>query len=191
MLRWQWDEKQRLLENYKEDLEYALDEGDDESAEVLITRIDELETRVQELNIQFEDVSDQAESAFQSLNQYREEINKLKRERDEMLAKNATAQAQQQIAESLDGLSMDADIQALQRTRDSINKRVSEAKLSSKLNDNNIDSRLKNIREKSGNARAKQKLARMKAARAAKNQAAEVGGADAGDPSEKRGGKSL
>ncbi|MBM75652.1 MAG: hypothetical protein CMK59_09645 [Proteobacteria bacterium] len=188
------NEKQQLLDDYRADLEVALDDGDVQMGEALLTRIAELEKRVEELNAQFQSVNDQADAAFKALNQYREEINKLKRERDEMLAKDATAAAQQKIAESLDGLSMDADIQALERTRDAIKKRVSEAKLSTKLNDN-IDTKLRDIRERSTTSRAKKDFARMMKEREAKKnaaQAAKVASADPAGPTEKGpGGKSL
>ena len=58
--------------------------------------------------------------AFQ---QFQSEIEKLRREKDEMLAKVETAEARIKIQESLDGLSLDADVQALDNVRASIHKK--------------------------------------------------------------------
>ena len=71
------------------------------------------------------------------LQQFEGEIQKLKREKDEMLAKEAAADAQIKIQESLSSLSVDADIQALANVRESIEKKAAEAKVGAELADNN------------------------------------------------------
>jgi phage shock protein A len=178
-------EKQTLMDDLELALDVAMDDGDDEAALTILERKDETERQIGALQDQFQQVEVQADEAMKALNQYREEIGKLKREKEEMLAKNATAQAQMEISESLDGLSVDADIQALQRTREGINRRVSEAKISSELNNSNIDNRLKDIQARTGSAKAKRDLDRLKALRASRSEeaAAPSGG--------NQGGKNL
>ena len=86
-----------------------------------------------------------------------------------MIARDKVAATQSQIAEQLDGLSLDADIQALQKARDGIHKRIAQADVDRELRTNSIDNRLDKIKQRSGNTKAKKRLAEMKAARAAKN----------------------
>ena len=105
----------------------AIEEGEDEAALVLIEKKDELEARISELTAELTKVSAQAEDAKSGLLQFQAEISKLKREKTEMLAKKQTAEARLKIQETLDGLSTDADIKALENIRESIHKTQAEA----------------------------------------------------------------
>jgi phage shock protein A len=151
----------------------ALEAGDDEVALLLLQRKNELEKAVEMLNGDLNKVNAQAEDAKKTLIQFQGEIEKLKRERDEMLAKKATAEARIKIQESLDGLSTDADIKALEGVREHIHKMHAQADMGSELQDNSLDSRLKAIREKTADATAKSQLEAMKAQLAAKKAAAD------------------
>ena len=70
-----------------------------------------------------------ADSAKSSLLSVQAEIKKLKAERDTMLAKLQSAQARIQIQEQLDGLSVDAEVKALDNVREHIKTTVAEANL--------------------------------------------------------------
>ena len=61
------------------------------------------------------------------------EIRKLKAERDTMLAKMQSAQARIRIQEQLDGLSVDAEVKALDNVREHIKNTIAEANLGSEL----------------------------------------------------------
>ena len=90
-----------------------------------------------------------------------------------MLAKAKTADARIKIQESLDGLSMDADTQALENVRSGINKRVAEADIGTELEENSMDRKLAEIKRKAGSAQDRSKLEKLKKMRAAKEGAAE------------------
>jgi len=167
------EEKEAELVEINAQLEVAVDEGEDEVALVLLERQGELEPRILELRNELENVRRQAEDAMGALNSFREEIKKLKREKEEMLAKAKTAEARIKIQESLDGLSLDADTQALENVRSGIHKRVAEADIGAELEDNSMDRKLAEIKRKTGNAQARSKLAKLKKMRAAKEGAAE------------------
>ena len=81
-----------------------------------------------------------AESAKQSLIGVQGEIRKLKAERDSMLAKMQSAQARIRIQQQLDGLSVEADVKALENVREHISKLHAEASynnsVSNKFNPN-------------------------------------------------------
>ena len=122
----------------------------------------------------------QAESAKQSLIDFQGEIQKLKRERDEMLAKKATAEARIKIQSSLDGLSTDADIKALENVRERIHKLDAEADVGREIQDNSLDAKLKAIKAKTGDVQAKAQLDELKKLHAARTSAAAAEGAAAG-----------
>src|SRR5437879_5097324 len=82
--------------------------------------------------------------------------------------KMASAQARIRIQEQLEGLSVDAEVKALDNVREHIENTIAEANLGSELKSTDLDERLKGLRAQSGDVTAKQQLAEMKAAAAAK-----------------------
>ena len=68
-----------------------------------------------------------------ALDNYRQDIKKLKKEKDEMLARNKMAIEQSKIADALDGLSVDADMQALEKAREGIGTNIAQAKVDQEL----------------------------------------------------------
>ena len=95
------------------------------------------------------------------------EIRKLKAERDSMLAKMQSAQARLKIQEQLDGLSVDAEVKALENVREHIKNTIAEANLGKELSESSLDSKLEAVRSQVGDVQAKQQLAELKAKRAA------------------------
>lgn len=154
-------------------LPVAVESGEDDVAIVLLTKKNELERSLEQLRLELEKVSKQAEEAKDGLVAFQGEIEKLKRERDENLAKKATAEARIQIQETLDGLSTDADIKALEGVRDHIGKLQAQADTGSEIRNDSLDAKLKKIKEKTGDVTAKAQLAELKAQMAARNAAAE------------------
>ncbi len=173
--------KEQELKEILTQIPVALDEGEDEAALVLIQRKDELETSIAELRIELDKVSQQAEEAKNGLIQFQAEIERLKREKVEMLAKKANAEARIKINETLDGLSTDADIKALENVRESIQKKVAEADVSSEIKGASLDDKLAAIKAKAATASARAQLDEMKRQRAAQKAAAQqAAGGEAG-----------
>ena len=150
-------EKREKLEEVDAMLETALDDGDDESAVILLEQKN-LWKILLPIEADYANVETQAEESMDALNQYREEIKKLKKEKEEMIARDKVAATQSQIAEQLDGLSLDADIQALQNARDGIHQRIAQADVDRELRNNSIDNKLDKIKQRSGNTKAKNSL---------------------------------
>ena len=90
------------------------------------------------------------------------EIEKLKREKEQMLAKVETAEARIKIQETLDGFSMDADVQALDGIRESIEKKVAQADVGAEMADASLDKKMDALKEKGASLRAKKRLEEMK-----------------------------
>ncbi len=165
--------KERELKEVNGQLPVAIESGDDDVAIVLLTKKNELEKALEQLKVDSEKVTAQANDAKDSLVAFQGEIEKLKRERDEMLAKKATAEARIQIQETLDGLSTDADIKALENVREHIHKMQAEADIGTEMKADSLDSRLAKVKAKAQDATAKSQLDELKKQMAARNAAAE------------------
>ena len=107
-----------------------------------------------------------AEEAKSSLLQVKSEIQKLKDEKDRMLAQMLSAQARLKIQNQLEGLSVDAEVRALDNVREHIKNTVAEAKMGTELRESDLDVQLAKLRQSSGAITAKQQLEEMKRARA-------------------------
>ena len=167
------EDKEKQLKEISFQLPVAIEEEEDDVAVILIQKKDELTTAIEGLTAELMKVSDQAEESKAGLITFRAEIDKLRREKDQMLAKKANAEARIKINETLDGLSTDADIKALENVREGIEKLNAEADIGSEIQDSGLDSKLRKIKEKAKDASAKAQLVEMKKQMAAKKSATE------------------
>jgi phage shock protein A len=170
------EQQERELKETLAQIPVAVESGEDEVALVLIQKKDELTKNIERLSAELSKVSDQAEEAKRGLISFQAEIEKLKREKDEMLAKKANAEARIQIQETLDGLSTDADIKALDGVRTHIQKLQAEADIGSEVQGDSLDAKLAKIREKAADSTARSQLDEMKKQMASRKAAAEGAG---------------
>jgi phage shock protein A len=168
-------EKENLLVEVQESIDVAMEEGDEESALILLEQQEQLEGQIGELRVQLENAKKQAEDAMEALNSYKASIIKLKREKEEVIAKAKTAEARIKIQEELDGLSLDSDSQALNNVREAVEKKAAEAQVGAELSESSIENRLAKIKQKTGSSRAKKRLAELKARRAAQKSGGSAG----------------
>ncbi|MDB5930531.1 MAG: phage shock protein PspA [Polaromonas sp.] len=165
---------ERELAGISTDLEAAIATGQDDLAVVLIQKKNVLDAALAELRADADQATTDADSAKSSLMQVKTEIDKLKSEKDRMLAQMHSAQARLKIQGQLDGLSVDAEVQALGAVREHIKGQVAQASLGSELHNSDLDVRLAKLRQSSGSVTAKAQLEAMKQARAGAAQAASV-----------------
>lgn len=149
------------------DLEGAIATGQDDLAVVLIQKKNTLQDSLQGLRADMEVAQQDADDAKSSLLQVKGEIDKLKAEKDRMLAQMQSAQARVKVQNQLEGLSVDAEVRALDNVREHIKTTIAEANLGKELRDSDLDVRLAKLRQGSGAIAAKQELEEMKKARAA------------------------
>jgi phage shock protein A len=149
------------------DLAAAVETNQDDLAVVLIQKKNQLTADLADSKAELDSAQKDAESAKTSLMGVQTEIRKLKGERDSMLAKMQSAQARLKIQEQIDGLSVDAEVKALDNVREHIRNTIAEANLGRELGDSSLDARLAALRNQSGDIQARQQLAEMKAKRAA------------------------
>src|SRR6059058_1595228 len=107
-------------------LEIAVERDDDAVALHLIGRRDTLGAEVTRLTAELTELTKEAEGAKQNLVTFQREIARLREERVRMLARLASAKARLRFQTTLNGLSPDADIRALEEVRDHINRLVAE-----------------------------------------------------------------
>jgi len=161
----------RDLAQTEAELNAAVETNQDDLAVILIQKKNQLEQDLTEMRVDLDTASKDAESAKASLLQVQAEIKKLKAERDVMLARMHSAQARLKIQEQLDGLSVDAEVKALDNVRDHIKTTVAAANLGKELSETSLDARLAALKDKAGDVQAKQQLEELKAKRAAQQAA--------------------
>src|SRR5262249_30100255 len=134
---------------------------------VLIQKQKALTDEVGGLKGDLDSAKSDADSAKASLMQVQGEIKKLKAEKDQQLAKMASAEARLRIQEQLEGLSVDNEVKALDGVREHIKNTIAQANLNKELGETDLDARLKALRSQSGEVTAKSEWERLQAARAA------------------------
>ncbi|HEU4538514.1 MAG TPA: PspA/IM30 family protein, partial [Polyangiaceae bacterium] len=161
------DVKTKELAQVEGELAVAIETGQDDLGLILVQKKNQLTTEVDEMKAEAAVAQKDADGAKNALLMVQSEIRKLQAEKDSMLAKMASAQVRTRINEQLDGLSVDAEIKALDTVRSHIKNTIAEANLNDELRSNDLDTRLAALRQQSGDVTAKQQLAQLKAAAAA------------------------
>jgi phage shock protein A len=149
------------------ELGVAMDTNQDDVALILLQKKNQLSAEVADLRAEMDGAQKDADSAKASLITVQGEIRKLQAERDSMLAKMQSAQARIKIQGQLDGLSVDAEVKALENVREHIKNTIAEANLGKELSESSLDAKLAAVRSQVGEVQAKQQLAELKAKRAA------------------------
>jgi phage shock protein A len=161
----------RELQQTEAELNVAVETGQDDLAVILIQKKNQLTADLGEMKTDLETAQRDADGAKSSLIGVQGEIRKLKAERDSMLARMQSAQARLKVQEQLDGLSVDAEVKALDNVREHIKTTIAEANLGKELSESSLDSRLAALRNQAGDVQAKQQLAELKAKKAAQQAA--------------------
>jgi phage shock protein A len=148
------------------DLAAAISTDQKDLGVILIQKKQALAEQIAEYEAEMAQAVGDADTAKASLMQVQSEINKLKAEKDRMLAKLASAQARVRIQEQIEGLSVDAEVQALDGVREHIKTQVAEANLGDELGKTDLDRRLNALRASAGNVTANEEWEKLKAQKA-------------------------
>jgi phage shock protein A len=163
------DERRVELARTLEDMRRAVARSDDDLALALVTRKQALVEELEHAERELAGVRREAEEAKSNLLRFREEIRALEREKGRTLASLANSRARRRIQEALAGLSVDADMRALDAVREHAARLASEGLLDEELGaDDGLDGRLRAIREESRREAALRELAELKRQRAAR-----------------------
>ncbi len=145
-----------------DDVRSAVRRGKDDISLTLIAQkqqlFEELERAEQELRV----VKDQAEEAKTNLVRFREEIRSLVREKGRMLATLANAKARRRLQVAIEGLSTDAELDALEGVREYVTRLSMEGDLDKELGDTGLRSRLREFRDEARQQSARSELEQLK-----------------------------
>jgi len=153
------------LARLRRQLDLAVERDDDRVALALIGRRDLVAGEVNRLTAELTELTREADGAKQNLTTFQDEIARLREERVRMLARLANAKARLRFQATLNGLSPEADIRALEEVRDHINRLVAETQLGRDLGDTELERRLGRIREAEAESAARAQLDELKRAR--------------------------
>jgi phage shock protein A len=160
--------KSAELAQIEADLNTAVETNQQDLGVVLIQKQKGLASEVAGLQADLATAVKDADSAKASLVQVQAEIKSLKAEKDNMLAKMASAEARVRIGEQLEGLSVDAEVKALENVREHIKTTIAEANLNQELGESDLDTRLKKLRDATGETTSKSEWERLRNANAGK-----------------------
>jgi phage shock protein A len=165
-------ERRAELAQVEADLTTAVETNQQDLGLVLVQKQKALQEMVASLTAELEQARGDADSAKSSLLQVQSEIQKLKSEKDNMMAKMASAEARLRVQEQLDGVSIENEVKALDNVRTHIKDTIAQANLGQELGESDLDTKLKKLRQASGDVTAKSEWERLRNAAAAKQAAA-------------------
>jgi len=159
------EQRSRELGALSRQLEVAVDTGDDEVALALLRRRDGLVADVDRINGDLAELTREAEAAKKNLVLFQDQIARLREEKVRMIARLANARARLRLQETLNGLSPEADIRALEAVREHVNRLASEVQIGQELGDGELDRKFADIREQEAEAAARAQLEELKRVR--------------------------
>jgi phage shock protein A len=164
-------ERRAELAQVDADLTTAVETDQQELGLILVQKQKSLQATTAELTGELEQAVADADSAKSSLLQVQSEIHKLKSEKDNMLAKMASAEARIRVQEQLEGVSIENEVKALDNVRTHIKDTIAQANLGQELGESDLDTKLKKLRQATGDVTAKAEWERLRNASAAKQAA--------------------
>jgi phage shock protein A len=156
-------ERRREMARLRADARRAAGRGDDDLALALVTHRQQLQEEVARNERDLHALRGEAETAKENLLRFRDEIRVLQREKGRALAVLAGAQARRQVRAVLEGLSVEADVRALEDVREHIARLATEAQLDIELGrDEDLRKRLDEIRSEARSEAARRELEEIK-----------------------------
>jgi len=140
----------------------AIRSGNDDTSIHLIAQKQLLMEDLERAECELEGVRAEAEEYKSNLIRFREEIRELVNEKSRMLATLASAQTRRRITEALDGLSVDADMRALESVREHIARIATETSLDREIGADQVRTRVRAIRDEVRGESARRELAELK-----------------------------
>jgi phage shock protein A len=155
-------ERRAEIARLHDDLRRGVRCGQDDLSLALIERKQQLMQDLERAERELDEVRTEAEDAKNNLVRFREEIRSLMNEKSRVLATLANGQARRRIHEALDGLSVDADMRALETVREHVAKLSTEGRLERELGDDGLRTRLRAIRDEAREEAARRELDELK-----------------------------
>jgi len=161
----QLDDARSELQNTGEQLELAVDRGDDEAALFLIGRKDRVAEDVERIKVEMGALTREAEAAKHNLTAFQSEIQRLRDEKARNLVRLANAEARLKLQNAIAGLTPDADIAALEGVREYVERAVASLANELESGDASLDARLGRLHTEQASQAARAQLDEMKRSR--------------------------
>ncbi len=155
-------ERRAEIARLHDDVRRAVRQGQDELSVALISRKHALLGDLERAERELEALREEAEEAKANLVRFRTEIRSLVHEKSRMLATLANAQARHRLEAALDGLSVDAEMKALEAVREHVARVTTAGTLARELGDEPMRTRLREIRDEARDEAARRELAELK-----------------------------
>ena len=157
-------ERRIELVHAEDDVRDAIARGEDELSLTLIEHKQRLAEDLERAQRELDTVRREADEAKANLLRFREELRSLARVKGRMLATLANAVARRRLSEALEGLSVDADVRALEGVRDQIARIATEGQLDRELAgaDDALRRRVRAIRDDTRREAARRELEERK-----------------------------
>lgn len=145
------------------DAERAVKRSDESLAVAIVTHRHELVEDLARAEQELEGLRNEADAAKENLLHFREEIRTLEREKGRALAVWASARMRRQVRAAIDGISVDADVRALEGVREHVAKLSTEAHLDGELaRGTELRTRLAEIRGEARHEAARREVEEIK-----------------------------
>ena len=155
-------ERRAEIARLHDDLRRGVRQGQDELSLALIAQKHALLGDLERAERELEGLRGEAEDAKANLVRFRHEIRSLVHEKGRILATLANAQARRRLEAALDGLSVDAEMKALESVREHVAKLAAAGSLERELGDEPMRTRLRQIRDSARDDAARRELAELK-----------------------------
>jgi phage shock protein A len=155
-------ERRAEIARLHEDVRRSVHQAEDELSVALISQKHALLGDLERAERELETLRSEAEDAKANLARFRTEIRSLVHEKSRMLATLANAQARQRLESALDGLSVDAEMKALEAVREHVAKLATAGILERELGGEPLRTRLREIRDSARDDAARRELALLK-----------------------------
>jgi phage shock protein A len=146
----------------------SLSRDDEEACLTLIARKQSLFEDLERAETEFGAVRVQADEAKANLVRFREEIRSLVREKGRMIATLANAKARRRLQAAMEGLSVEAEMDALEGVREQIERMSAESELDREIGGTEVRGQLRGFRDQARRDAAKSELAELKREMAAR-----------------------
>lgn len=158
------NERRAEIARLHDDVRRAVRDGRDDISLTLIAQKQALFEDLERAEEELTGVKTQAEEAKANLVRFREEIRALVREKGRMLATLANAKARRRLQVAIEGLSVDAEMDALESVREHISRVAMEGELTKELGDEGVGlrDRLREFRDEARRESARTELEQLK-----------------------------
>ena len=155
-------ERRADIARLHDEIRRALSRGDEEGCISMISTKQALFEDLERSEKELDSVRIQAEESKANLVRFREEIRSLVREKGRMLATLANAKARRRLQQAVEGLSVDAEMEALEGVREQIARLSAEGDLDRELGEPAVRDRMHDFRQRARRESARSEFEELK-----------------------------